>query len=398
MSQAITSPVRLLLSLLAALALLLGTPVAASAAAAPLAVSGAAAEDPAAPSADTTVTWSVKPADTAQGRDRPNYAYDLQPGGTVGDALYVANRSPQPITLSVYAADGFLTEDGSLDILAGGVASTDLGSWVQVEAPELTLDSGASAEVPFLITVPADAPPGDYAAGVVASMRVTADNGTITERRLGSRVHLRVLGDLAPALTVGDVVVDYHGTANPVEAGSATVTYTLTNTGNTRLDPAVDVALGGPFGLAAVSAADDAPELLPGSSLQRTVEVAGVVPLGLLAADVTATSQVVSRTLAGAEPSALDPLVSEGAAATAAMPWTVLAILAALALFIVWRVVAARRRKAAHARELAAAVAAARAESSGAGAEREPVPAGAMPAADSSTDTVDTERDAPRST
>lgn len=403
MSQAKTSPVRLLLSLLAASTLLLGTPVAASAATAPSAVSAAgpssasaavfatAVAAAAAPSADTAVTWSVKPADTAQGRDRPNYAYDLAPGGTVGDALYVANRSPQPITLSVYAADGFLTEDGSLDILAGGVASTDLGSWISIESPELTLDSGASAEVPFTVTVPADASPGDYAAGVVASMRVTAENGTITERRLGSRVHLRVQGDLAPALTVGDVVVDYHGTASPVESGSATVTYSLTNTGNTRLDPNVEVALGGPFGWARVSAADDAPELLPGSTLQRTVEVAGVVPMVLLAADVTATSQVVSRTLAGAEPSALDPLVSEASASTAAVPWTALAILLVLALFVAWRIVAARRRKAAHSRELAAAVAAARAEAAGSGAgptdAAVPATVGAAPAASPATAT-----------
>ena len=357
MSQAKTSPRPLptLVSFLAGLALLLGTPVAATAAAAP--------------SAETTVTWSVKPADTAQGRDRPNYAYDLLPGGTVGDALYVANRSSQPITLRVYAADGFLTEDGALDILAGGVESTDLGSWVSIDSSELTLDSGASAEVPFTVVVPADAAPGDYAAGIVASMLVTADNGTVTERRLGSRVHLRVQGDLAPALAVGDVVVDYHGTANPAETGSATVSYTLTNTGNTRLDPDVEVALGGPFGWAGVTAADDAPELLPGSSLQRTVEVAGVVPLVLLSAEVTATSQVVSRTLAGAEPSTLDPLVSQAAAATAAVPWTALAILAAIALLVAWRIVAARRRKAAHAREIAAAVAAARADAEGADAE-----------------------------
>ncbi|WP_150955470.1 hypothetical protein [Microbacterium testaceum] len=386
MSQAQTSPrpLRLLLAFLAGLALLLGTPLGASAAAAP--------------TADTTVTWSVKPADTAQGRDRPNYAYDLLPGGTVGDALYVANRSPEPITLRVYAADGFLTEDGALDILAGGVESTDLGSWVSIESPELTLDSGASAEVPFTIAVPAGAAPGDYAAGIVASMLVTADNGTVTERRLGSRVHLRVQGDLAPALVVGDVVVDYHGTANPVETGSATVSYTLTNTGNTRLDPNVEVALGGPFGWARVTAADDAPELLPGSSLERTVEVAGIVPLVLLSADVTATSQVVSRTLAGAEPSALDPLVSQGAAATAAVPWTALAIIAALALLVAWRIVAARRRKAAHAREIEAAVAAARADAEGSGSDaegtdaegtgedREPVPAGGVSEAESSTD------------
>ncbi|WP_394684997.1 DUF916 domain-containing protein [uncultured Microbacterium sp.] len=354
MSQAKTTPhpLRLLLSFLTGLALLLASPLAASAAAAP--------------SPDTTVTWSVKPADTAQGRDRPNYAYDLLPGGTVGDALYVANRSPQPITLRVYAADGFLTDDGALDILAGGAESTDLGSWVSIASPELTLDSGASAEVPFTVAVPADAAPGDYAAGIVASMLVTADNGTVTERRLGSRVHLRVQGDLVPSLAIGDVVVDYHGTANPAETGSATVGYTLTNTGNTRLDPNVEVALGGPFGWARVTAADDAPELLPGSSLKRTVEVAGVVPLVVLSANVTATSQVVSRTLAGAEPSTLDPLVSQGAAATAAVPWTALAILAVIALLVAWRIIASRRRRAAHAREIAAAVAAARADAAGA--------------------------------
>lgn len=342
-------PFRLLLSLITGLALALGTPVAASAAAAP----------------DTTVTWSVKPADTAQGRDRPNYAYDLAPGGTVGDALYVANRSAEPITLQVYAADGFLTEDGALDILAGGSASTDLGSWVSIETTELTLDSGADAEVPFTVAVPSDTPPGDYAAGIVASMSVTSDTGTVTERRLGSRMHLRVLGDLAPALTVDGVSVDYHGTANPLEAGSATVRYTLTNAGNARLDPDVDVALSGPLGWARVTAADDAPELLPGSSLERTVEVAGVAPLGLLAAEVTATSQVVTRTLAGTEPSTFDPLVSQATAATAAMPWTAMAILAVLALIVLWRIVAARRRKAAHAREIASAVAAATAQAGG---------------------------------
>jgi len=341
--------------LAAAVALALAAPAAAPAPAA-AAPSVLAAADTA---PDTTVTWSVRPADTAQGRDRPNYGYDLAPGGTVGDALSVTNRSAEPITLAVYAADGFLTADGALDILAGGEESTELGSWIDIATPQLTLDSGATAEVPFSLAVPADTPPGDYAAGVVASMLVTGDDGTVTERRLGSRVHLRVMGDLAPALTVTDVAVDYHGTLNPVEAGSATVTYTIHNTGNSRLDPDVDVALGGPFGWAAVTAEDDAPELLPGSTLERTVEVAGVLPLGLLAADVTATSQVVSRTLEGTEASTFDPLVTVGSASTAAVPWTALALLLLVAGVVAWRIVAARRRKAAHEREIAAAVAAA---------------------------------------
>ncbi len=58
-----------------------------------------------------------------------------------------------------------------------------------------------------------------------------------------------------------------------------------------------------------------------------------------------------------------------------------------LALLVAWRVVAARRRRTAHEREIAAAVAAARADAGSIDAEREPVPAGA--ASDSSATAAD---------
>ncbi|MFG6402877.1 DUF916 domain-containing protein [Microbacterium sp. P04] len=348
-------------------------------------VGAALAETTPEPGADTTVSWSVRPADTAQGRDRPNFAYELTPGATLSDALTVTNRSAEPIALDVYAADGFLTADGALDILAGGEVSTELGSWIDFDVPQLTLDSGESAEVPFTIAVPAATPPGDYAAGVVASMLVRADTGTVTERRLGSRIHLRVLGDLAPALAISDVTVDYHGTANPIEGGAATVTYTLVNTGNTRLDPTANVSLSGPFGWAPVGAGDDAPELLPGSSIQRTVEVGSVPPLGLLTVDVTSSGEIVSPGIGAAEAS--DPVVAEtGSASTAAVPWTALALLLVAAGLIAWRILARKRAKAAHRREIEAAVAAAKAERAGgesatdaAATAPSPVTAGASP-------------------
>ncbi|MFJ6653425.1 DUF916 domain-containing protein [Microbacterium sp. NPDC091313] len=359
-----TTPTRSLpaIVLLALLALLWPTPVhAAGAQPAASAAIATAAAPPADSAADSTVTWSVKPADTAQGRDRPNFAYDLAPGGTAGDALLVINRSAQPIELGVYAADGFLTPDGSLDILAGGETSTELGSWIAVGTDRVTLDSGQSAEIPFTLTIPADAPPGDYAAGVVASMIVTADNGTVTERRLGSRVHLRVQGELAPALAVSDVSVSYSGSLNPFDAGTATVTYTLTNTGNARLKPDVALTASGPFGLAALRAGDDAPELLPGSVIERTVEVAGVPPLVMLFADVATTSEVISRV----PDAAFAPVLASASGATAAVPWTVLALLIVTAALIVWRVRAARKRAAAQKQAIADAVAAATAEQTG---------------------------------
>ena len=356
MSQAILSPSLLPRRHRGFLAVVLGLLLA-------LTAPGAAsfAQTTADPSYETTVSWSVRPADTAQGTGRPNFAYELAPGGTVGDALIVTNRSVDPIDLGIYAADGFLTADGTLDILAGGEPSTELGSWVDIDVPELTLASGQTVEIPFTVAVPAEASPGDYAAGVVASMLVTGDDGTITERRLGSRIHLRVLGDLVPALSVTNVSVDYHGTANPIEGGAATVTYTLVNDGNTRLSPDVDVSVAGPFGWAPVTAAEEVPDLLPRSSIERTVELASVPPLALLTADVTATSTVVSP---GITTDAVlpEPLVSNGSAATAAVPWTVLAILLVIAALVFWRIRAHKRAKAQHQRAIDDAVAAAKAE------------------------------------
>lgn len=325
-----------------------------------LAPGGAALAQTAA-NTEGSVAWSVRPADTAQGRDRPNFAYEVAPGTSVSDALTVTNRSAEPIELDVYAADGFLTPDGSLDILASSEPSTELGSWISVASAPVALASGESTEVPFRLDVPADATPGDYAAGVVAAMLVTADSGTVTERRLGSRIHLRVQGELAPALTVSDVAVDYHGTINPAGAGSATVRYRLTNEGNTRLRPEVEVTAAGPFGWAAVRATDEAPELLPRSSIERSVTVEGVPPLIVLTAEARATSTVVSP---GVTPTieVPEPIVSTGSAATAAVPWSALVIVLALAALVFWRLRARRKARTAQQRAIDEAVAAARAE------------------------------------
>lgn len=354
MSQATTPPPLLrlrrsfVLLILTTLALVLSWPA------------GPATAATASPSPDTTVSWSVRPADTAQGTARPNFAYDAQPGSTLADAIVVTNRSTAPIELDVYAADGLLTADGSLDILPGGEPSAELGTWISVGTPDITLESGESREVPFDLTVPASTPPGDYAAGIVAAMVVEAE-GTVTERRLGSRVHVRVLGDLAPAVTVSDVSVDYRGTVNPVEGGAATVTYTLTNTGNTRLEASADITLAGPFGLAPLTIADDAPELLPGSSIERRVDLGGVPALGVLTADVSVTAEVVSRSADDTQ--ALPaPATAAASAMTAAVPWTVLVIIVVVAGLIVWRILAVKRARVSRQRAIDEAVAAARAE------------------------------------
>ena len=47
--------------------------------------------------------------------------------------MVVANRGPAPLTLSVYAADGFTTDAGQLDLLTRDKKSIAIGAWVKAE-------------------------------------------------------------------------------------------------------------------------------------------------------------------------------------------------------------------------------------------------------------------------
>ncbi|GAB2466629.1 WxL protein peptidoglycan domain-containing protein [Xylanimonas ulmi] len=268
---------------------------------------------PAAPASADDVTWSLAPGDGGLGAGRANFVYAVEPGQVVDDVLVVTNPTASPLDLAVYATDALTTPEGHLDLLPAAQAPTDLGAWIETSASAVHVEAGARVEVPFTLRVPADAAPGDHAAGIVTSLAATSGDGALTvDRRLALRVHARVAGDLTPALTVTGVDVVAHGTPRPLGAVAATVTYTLTNTGNTRLVPTESVTVRGPGGSGARSVSGDLDEVLPGSSVRRTVEVTGVRPLGRATAAVRVDGVAVGG--AGATTAA-------GSATTWAVPW-----------------------------------------------------------------------------
>ncbi|MBJ7905610.1 DUF916 domain-containing protein [Streptomyces sp. DSM 110735] len=232
------------------------------------------------PSSPGAISWGAAPADSHVGKGRSRFVYRLAPGARVTDALSVVNRGDSTIRLRVYASDAFTTPSGGLDLLAGDKKPRDVGSWITMKSTTLTLKSQQSKTVPFTLRVPADATPGDHSGGVVTSLITKSEDGTVRlDRRLGARLYLQVTGPLKPALTVSRLHADYAGTLNPLGGGSLRLTYTVTNTGNTRLRARQLVQSDGLFGLIRQSApVGDLPEILPGDSLTRTVTVKGVWP------------------------------------------------------------------------------------------------------------------------
>ncbi|WP_433364951.1 hypothetical protein ACQPZX_34890 [Actinoplanes sp. CA-142083] len=223
--------------------------------------------------ADAKVTWTVQPADGSRWIERT-----LDPGQKVTEKLVVRNLGTADTVFALSAADGYLTDNGHFNMLASDKKSTDGGTWITVRS-SVAVGAGKSATVPFTITVPPGATPGDHPAGIAAS--VLSRNGTVqVESRVGFRVMLRASGTVRSSLAAQRVTAGYSHSWNPFRSGTVHVSYTVANTGNVRADARASVSVSELFGAHRRDGGAAAGELLPGGSRPAEGVVHGVWGLG----------------------------------------------------------------------------------------------------------------------
>ncbi|WP_236788879.1 WxL protein peptidoglycan domain-containing protein [Amycolatopsis sp. GM8] len=297
----------------------------------------ALAQTPAPPPPADRVTFGVRPA-TAQAPDqRSSFTYSATPGARLTDFLAVSNVGEHPLNLRIYASDAFNTPEAGFDLLASNRKSVDLGTWVAPGQDAVSVPGRATVIVPFALTIPANATPGDHAGGIVASLSTdqTQANGqkVTVEQRVGARIYLRVSGELHPGLTVTDLDADYHGSL--LGRGDVTLSYVVRNTGNVRLSGKQWANVSAPWG-STVDGPELAPipELLPGSSMKLSTKIGGLLPAGWL----TGTVHVDPVAVAGHPDPPGEP--AEANVTFSAVPWLYLAALVVLLLallFWLWR-------------------------------------------------------------
>lgn len=295
--------------------------------------------------ADGATTWMVRPSDGVGEDGRSWVELELDPGETVEEHLLVRNLSSDTVTFQLTAADGYFTDKGRFNMLTADRESTDAGAWIEMQ-DSVEVASGADAIVPFTLTVPENATPGDHPAGVAAGIRSSSDGEVGVDSRVGFRVMTRVTGELAPSLAAA-VSGNFAGSINPFEPGSITMSYDVTNTGNTRLavDPTVTVS--GPFGwLSREVVSEPITEMAPGETRTSSYEVRGVWPLFAALVGVEVQATAVADGLEFGAP----PAVTSGTTIPA-IPWSQLVVLALLIVLVVWSRWG-RRRKARQTEEL----------------------------------------------
>lgn len=317
----------------------------AAAACAALAWAAPAAADSTEPPS-TAQTWSVQPA-TEEGADgRVAWEYEVEPGESVDDFAQVNNFGEEPLTFRVYSHDAINAPGGAFTLQPADVEPAEVGAWVGLQA-EVEVEPGESAVVPFTLTVPDDASPGDHAGGIVASVMSEAVDAegqqVVVDNRVGARIYLRVTGPIEPALTVTGLDVGYERSWTPFSTGTATVTYQVENTGNVRLSGEQSLTTHGPFGLGERTVVmEELPEILPGQSVTVSTTIEDVAPLFRVIAEV-AVNPRVPATVPEAD---LVPTVQTTASRGEwAVPWTELILVGLLAFWAWWSWLRRRRQK-----------------------------------------------------
>jgi hypothetical protein len=236
-------------------------------------------------SADGTDGISGTPASETGPDGRSRFSYEAAPGQQLTDNYSVSNTGTTAQTMRVFSTDAFNTDDGAFGLLDTDAVAVDAGAWVTFENGakfvDVPLAPGESKLVTFSLTIPADASPGDHAAGIVTS--VASPQGQIlVDRRVATRLYVRVPGDLQAALTVGSISSSYQSTVNPLD-GTTTVTFTVRNSGNIALGGNMIVGVKTYLGISAAPIVrGELAEMLPRSTRVITMEVPGVAQLGYL--------------------------------------------------------------------------------------------------------------------
>ncbi|PTM99152.1 WxL protein peptidoglycan domain-containing protein [Streptomyces sp. VMFN-G11Ma] len=243
-------------------------------------------------------SWSVYPAAT-QIAARPYFYLSADPGTTLRDKVVVANKTGGPLTFRLYAADAYNTaRDGGFAVRTVHEKQRGVGAWARPAKARVTVPAHGRITVPFTLKVPEGAEPGDHPGALVAlDEHVDQGDGSLAlgvQRAVAARVYLRVGGPTLPAIAVENVHVVHHQPLVPgLGDSTATISYTLHNTGNVTLDPKVELRAKGLFGrtlldrgLTRVPA-----ELLPGQRVKLTEPWQGAPQLDWGRVTLTASAQ-----------------------------------------------------------------------------------------------------------
>lgn len=152
---------------------------------------------------------------------KPNqFIYELKPGDTLTDEVIVRNENPEQQNFWLYAADQNLNETNAFEIYRpeDTDGNTFIGRWVVPEKQEFPLPGYGDETIKIRITIPKDAPLGEYTGGLAFERRKFEEKNPnlMLAFRVINKINLKVTNDPQPV-----PMLQTGWTPNPYLLGSS---------------------------------------------------------------------------------------------------------------------------------------------------------------------------------
>lgn len=206
---------------------------------------------PAAHAADAA-PLAIEPASTGGGIKRSSFNYTLTPGDSQTDSVVVSNLGDASQNVRVYLANAFTTASGKIGVKANESAKEDPVGWVNYTSKlgngVIQIPAKTSKTIPFTITVPPDAAPGDYAIGLAAVPVVDplaaqpGQNNLTVVTAVATLLRLKVDGPLLPVVQIANLAADATPALVPgTDGGTTSVSFQVVNAGNQSFKATVNI-------------------------------------------------------------------------------------------------------------------------------------------------------------
>ena len=185
---------------------------------------GSAAAGPAAAGGDGAALGLV-----AVGPSSSHFDLTMQPGEARTLEVEITNNSDAPASAYTYAADVYTIVNGGFGGRQRGEPTSGTTRWLDYNPETLLLAVGSQSIRRFTVTVPDDTRPGEYITSIVLETE-------LIDQRQALAVVVTVPGPRSPALEIGEA-------SHAVVEGTSVLAVALSNEGNVRLSPMVELEL-----------------------------------------------------------------------------------------------------------------------------------------------------------
>ena len=256
---------------------------------------GLAQSEPAAPRPGITVRLLDAPRETPDPRARVAIVDTVTPASTWTWRVEFSNGDPEPLPLSVYAADASATSEW---LVQPGRGTSELASWISTSPQEVVVAPGGREVIDVTIAIPANATGGERYAAVMAEPPARGEGSVGVVARVGVRVYLTVDAPGGPGgqSLLTDFRIDTLQAVRS-DAGVPGVLIGVTNTGDLAIDVAGSLRLtDGPGGVSTTPYPVVVPATLgPGFSGEVVVKLDPEIPSGPWLAIADLRSGLVQR-------------------------------------------------------------------------------------------------------